>query len=264
MSNQGRDRPRDLTIVNEDGLVVNRGTGEVIDQLIEGTQDYPSRSARGVSQSLNKQSMHGVWVIGIKTNNQEAAMEQFVVRVEEVLARHGVRFHRSQSEDLVRRLKAVGVRSQRMLEVLNCVLDSECIRFRPGLRARVRDAFNEVFGPDAIVRVQIAGELRRWGFDELFSVDEVYGVYRELNLLLQELRKRRLVKVTVYGVTLIRAAIADLVLRLVSPSEIADAERLLRNAIDWNRALKLLKQLRGLQYYLERSMHTSNSTSQSP
>ena len=236
----------DFIVINEDGLLVRRDTGEVVGRVVEGTLDRPARPIPGDSASLNRR---GVVAIGVRPmNGKDRGFEEFVSKIEGVLIKHGVRFHRSQSEALAVRLRAIGVRNA--VEVLDCVLDAGCNRFNPGVRTKVKDAFNAVFGPDADVKVQIAGELRRGGLDGLFSVDEVYAVYRELSDLLKVLRRRRFVKSGVYRQTLIRAAIADLVLKSVRPDELVDAERFIRDVIGWGKALELLRQLRSLQHYL--------------
>ena len=242
--------------INEDGFLVRRDTGEVIDRLVEGTLDRPARPMR--SEPLNRR---GVFVVGVRPmDSKDRGFEDFVAKVEGVLLKHGVRFHKSQVENLAFRLRAIG-RSQRVLEVLDCVLDPECNMFNSGVRAQVGRAFEEVFGPGSLVRAQIASELRRWRLDDLFSVDEVYAVYGELVSLLRALREVGLVKSSAYRITLIRAAIADLILRGDNPDELAEVESQLRNIAGWGRALELLKQIRGLQHYLGRSMQASNSTS---
>ena len=247
----------DFVIINEDGLLVRRDTGEVVGRVVEGTLDRPVRSVSGDSSGLNRR---GVLVVGVRpVDGRDRGFEDFVARVEGVLLKHGVRFHRSQVEELAFKLRAIGVRS--VDKVLDCVLDAGCNMFNPGLRTRVERAFEEVFGSGSLLRVQIAGELRRGGFDGLLGVDEVYAVYRELSRLLQELREDGLFRGGVYVVTLIRAAIVDLVLRGFGPGEVVDAERYIRDVVHWERALELLRRLRGLQYYLRRSMQASNSTS---
>ena len=168
--------------------------------------------------------------------------------IEEVLRKHGIQFVREQTEELAKRLSSLGVRST--LEILDCVLDPGCLRFRPESRATVERAFEEVFGVGSLVRAQIAEELRRQGLDKLISVDAVYESYRELELLLQELRKEGLIKSRAYRQTLIRAAIADAVLRLAKPNELADVMDFLEDFLGWDRALKLLTEIRGLQHYL--------------
>ena len=246
----------DFVTINEDGFLVRRDTGEVVGRVVEGTLDRPVRPVLGDLGGLNRR---GVLVVGVRMSSRDRGFDDFVARVEGVLLRHGVKFHRSQVEELARRLRAIGVRS--VDKVLDCVLDAGCNMFSPGLRTRVERAFEEVFGPSSLVRVQIAGELRRGGFDGLLGVEEVYAVYRELSRLLRELREDGLFRGGVYVVTLIRAAIVDLVLRGFGPGEVVDAERYIRDVVHWERALELLRRLRGLQYYLRRSMQVSNSTS---
>ena len=235
---------RGIITINEDGLLVRRDTGEVVGRVVEGTLDRPARPMH--SEPLNKR---GVLVVGVRPmDSKDSGFEDFVSRIEEVLIKHGVRFHRSQSEELARKLRAISVRSTD--KVLDCILDAGCNMFNPGLRTQVGRAFEEVFGPDSLVKAQIAEELRRGGFYGLFSVDEVYEAYRELDDLFRALRRERMIRAGVYRQTLIRAAITDLVLKSVKPDELVDAERLIRNVIGWERALELLRQLRSLQHYL--------------
>ena len=168
--------------------------------------------------------------------------------VAEVLGRHGVQFVREQAEELAKRLGSLGVRSA--VEVLDCVLDPECLRYGPESRVPVEKAFEEVFGEGSLVRAQIAEELRRHRLDELVSVGAVYESYRELELLLYELRKEGLIKSRAYRQTLIKAAIIDSILRLAKPDELAYAIDFFEDILGWGRALKLLRDVRGLQYYL--------------
>lgn len=240
-------RDRKSFIINEDGLVVDRRTGEVVGQVVEGTLDKPARPMPSDLASLNRR---GVFAIGVRPMGNNREFEEWVSKVESVLTKHGVGFHRSQVEELTRRLRAIGSKASRLVEVLDCVLDAECIKYGPELRVPVERAFEEVFGAGSLVKAQIASELRRGGFDGLLSVDEVYEVYRELDGLLKVLRSRRLTRVSAYRRTLIRAAIADLVFKSVGPDKLAEAEDLVRNMAGWERPLELLKELRGLQYYL--------------
>ena len=67
----------------------------------------------------------------------------------------------------------------------------------------------------------------------------------------RSLRSKRLLRGNVYRQTLIRAAIIDLVLRSISPSEIPTAEHYIRKKIGWERPLKLLKRLK--QHHLSQT-----------
>ena len=217
----------DWVVRNDDGQLVRYGSGDVIGPVIEGTQDYPARPVRGEDPPPRR---GGTYVIGVRQRGGDPLLEFLIPKVEEVLMRHGVRFHRSQVEELARRLRGVG-RVQRVAEVLDCVLDVNCQRYNVGVRKAVKSAFESVFGRGSVTKVQIANALGILGVN--VSVDEVFDEYNRLE------EKVRLLGRSVYKSTLVWAAIARALARRVG------FERAVRymNRLGRAGAIELLREL---------------------
>ena len=196
----------DWVVRNDDGQLVRYGSGDVIGPVIEGTQDYPAKPVRGGEDPPPRRG--GTYVIGVRQRGGDPLLEFLIPKIEEVLMRHGVRFHRSQVEELARRLRGVG-RVQRVAEVLDCVLDADCQRYNVGVRKAVKSAFENVFGHGSVTKIQIANALWILGGVVDVGVDEVFAEYNRLE------RRTRALGRSVYKSTLVWAAIAKVLARRV-------------------------------------------------
>ena len=160
-------------------------------------------------------------------------------RVGDVLRRHGVKYSDEEVARLAGALGALGFRNA--VEVLDCVLDPECLRYGPESRVPIKNAFIDVFGYEALVKAQLWTLLDRYGLAGLLNLDEVYRAYQEVVYWFRHAMPGRVV----YGKTLAKAAIALVIIK--HSAEFGLGGRAVRELVDllgWGRAVKLLEELR--------------------
>ncbi len=215
-----------MKFVNDNGEIINED-GLVTDIIYEGTEYYPAllKYNNGtIVRNNTSETFRRITAIkrafmpveGVR--DLEDLVRNWVIEFKTTLDKAGIPYNERQVMALATSLKGKWpVKRPTPYEVLECVLDPGCIKYGPGLRKLIEDAFNETFG--SLINVQINKVLREWGLDNVVNVNDVLNKYVDISRV-TKFRKRHF-----YRRTLIELAITAVLLENLDRDTVEDILR---------------------------------------
>ncbi|WP_054857961.1 hypothetical protein [Vulcanisaeta sp. JCM 16159] len=215
-----------MRFVNDRGEVINED-GIVTDIIYEGTEYYPAlpkyydgiimkNNAGGTFRRIAAIKRVFMPVEGVR--DLEDLVRNWVVEFKMVLDKAGIPYNEGQVVAFAASLKGKWpLKRPTPYEVLECVLDPGCIKYNPGLRKLIENAFNETFG--SLINVQINRVLREWGLENVVNVNDVLNKYVDISRV-TKFRKRHF-----YRRTLIELAITAVLLEALDRDTVEDILR---------------------------------------